>query len=95
MLISIDLDAPNTCEDTPIEKPWAIGFFTLVYFNIPKPKVAPKIPARITIQAVRDGIPPIILEISIAIGVVTDLGTKDNSILSGAPKILAYNSPHP
>ena len=51
-------------------------------------KVEPNIPVKITQAAVKDGIPPMTLEISMAIGVVTDLGIRESRTCSLAPNSL-------
>lgn len=48
-------------------------------------KVEPNIPVKMTQAAVKEGIPPMTLEISMAIGVVTDLGTSESNTCWLAP----------
>ena len=72
---SARLDVPITWLEAPIDKPIATSLFILNSFKIFFPKIAPKIPVKITAQAVSSGMPPIVFEISTAIGVVTDFGS--------------------
>ena len=91
-LISIDFDVPTAWAAVHIEIPCAIGFFTRVNFMIPYPKIAPKMPTTITTEAVSGGIPPIDLEISMAIGVVTDFGASEKITSLDAPISLAIST---
>ena len=70
--LSARLDVPITCELAPTERPIAISFFIPHIFKIRLPNIAPRIPVKITAHAVSSGMPPIVFEISTAIGVVTD-----------------------
>ena len=54
-------------------------------FMVLKPQIAPNKPTATTTAAVSDGIPPMALVTSIAIGVVTDLGARDRITSWEAP----------
>lgn len=76
-LISMDLEVPTACAAVPIDKLCAMGLLTLVCFMISYPKTAPNMPTTITTEAVKGGIPPMVLDTSMAMGVVTDLGASE------------------
>ena len=75
--LSARLDVPITWDAAPTERPIATSLSILNNFKILLPKIAPKIPVKITAQAVNSGIPPVVFEISTAIGVVTDFGSME------------------
>ncbi len=89
-LRSTRLDVPITWLDAPIDKPIATSLSILNSFKILLPNNAPKIPVIITAQAVSSGMPPIVFEISTAIGVVTDFGSieiiMDNFVWKNFPR---------
>lgn len=76
-LISMEREVPTAWAAVPIDKPCAAGFFTRVHFMMLYPKMAPKIPTTITTEAVNGGMPWMVFETSMAIGVVTDLGASE------------------
>lgn len=84
--ISIALLVPIACEEFPIPKPTAKGDFILNILQTAGATIAPVMPDATTDRTVIDFIPPILSEISIAIAVVTDFGSKDKSIFSDNPK---------
>lgn len=90
--LSARLDVPITCELAPTESPIAISFFIPHIFKIRLPNIAPRIPVKITAHAVSSGIPPIVFEISTAIGVVTDFGSIDKSTENFVWKIFPKNA---
>lgn len=69
----------------PIERPCAIGLPTCMIFIVLKPQIAPSKPTATTTAAVSDGIPPIALVTSMAIGVVTDFGASERITSCEAP----------
>lgn len=75
--ISKALAVPIPCDDVPNPIPFEIGCFTLNRFMTYCPNIAPEIPAAMTYTAVSVGVPPLSSLMSIAIGVVTDLGAKE------------------
>lgn len=76
----------------PILRLFETGAFTLPHDIIFMPTTAPIMPTITTIADVRAGMPPICLEISIAIGVDTDFGARERIISSLAPSHLATNT---
>lgn len=90
--LSARLDVPITCELAPTERPIAISFFIPHIFKIRLPNIAPRIPVKITAHAVSSGMPPIVFEISTAIGVVTDFGSMDRSTANFVWKIFPKNA---
>ncbi len=90
--LSARLDVPITCELAPTERPIAISFFIPHIFKIRHPNIAPRIPVKITAHAVSSGMPPIVFEISTAIGVVTDFGSIDKSTENFVWKIFPKNA---
>ncbi len=90
--LSARLDVPITCELAPTERPIAISFFIPHIFKIRLPNIAPRIPVKITAHAVSSGMPPIVFEISTAIGVVTDFGSIDKSTENFVWKIFPKNA---
>jgi len=79
---STALAVPIPCDDAPMARPKAI--LSLIPIRLIKngPNAAPKIPTKTTTVAVSGGIPPILADISIAMGVVTDFGARED-IISG------------
>lgn len=79
---------PRPWLEAPMARPIARSFL------IPKSditlwlKVAPSIPVKITAAVVSAGMPPRVLETSMAIGVVTDFGISEMSTCSLAPSAL-------
>ena len=84
-------DVPITWAAAPTDKPIAMSLSILKSFNSLRAKSPPMIPVIITAQAVSSGMPPIVFEISTAIGVVTDFGSieiiMDNFVWKNLPKI--------
>ena len=74
-------DVPITWVVEPIDRPIEISFLILNNFNNLCPKTAPNTPVITTIQAVNDGRPDIIFEISTAIGLVVDFGIREAKII--------------
>lgn len=79
---------PSPWLEAPMERPMAMLFLIFKASKILWLKVAPSMPVKITQAAVSAGIPPIAEEISMAIGVVTDLGIMESSTWLLAPNIL-------
>ena len=75
--ISIALVVPSAWEDVPIDIPLDKGSFILKSFKINGAAIAPVIPVITIAITVIDSIPPSVFDISIPIGVVTDLGASD------------------
>ena len=61
-------------------------------FIVLKPQIAPSKPTATTTAAVSDGIPPIALVTSMAIGVVTDFGASERITSCEAPMSLAIST---
>ena len=91
-LISIAVEVPTAWAAVPIDNPCAIGLPIFNNWSILNPQIAPNNPTKITTAAVKAGIPPIVFVTSIAIGVVTDFGAKDNMISWLAPIALAIST---
>lgn len=85
LLISIAVEVPTAWAAVPMERPCAIGLPTCMIFMVLKPQIAPNRPTATTTAAVSDGIPPMALVTSIAIGVVTDFGASDRITSCEAP----------
>ena len=81
--------APKPWLEAPMASPAAISFLMPKSLSSLWLKVAPSIPVKITPAVVRAGMPPMVLDTSMAIGVVTDLGMRLSSTFSLAPKPLA------
>lgn len=83
-------DVPITCDAAPTDKPIAMSLSILKSLSSLRAKIPPIIPVIITAHAVSSGIPPIVFEISTAIGVVTDFGSieiiTDNFVWKNLPK---------
>ena len=80
---SIAFPVPIAWALHPMAKPCACGLVILQSLSKLKPASAPNKPTAITTAADKDANPPISLATAIAIGLVTDLGTKEsNKILS-------------
>ena len=84
--ISTALLVPTAWLAVPIATPAATGFFTRNALISKGANMEPKIPVMITAATVTGTIPPCCLEISIAIGVVTDLGSIEAVSFSSSLK---------
>lgn len=80
---------PTACDAVPMDNPWAMGLCTWPTCNILKPSMAPNIPTTTTTAAVSEGMPPMLRDTSMAMGVVTDLGASDMATSWLAPHIRA------
>lgn len=80
---------PKACDAVPMEILLPIGDFTAKKSKILKPKTAPNIPVTITQTTVSEDIPPMVFEISRAMGVVTDLAAIDLISWLSAPNHFA------
>ena len=76
--ISIAFVVPMTWEEVPIEIPMAISSVILNVLHTMGEITAPIMPVIMIAATVIAGIPPIVLETSIPIGVVIDLGIKES-----------------
>ena len=85
---SIALVVPRAWDAVPIATPTATLSFMRKKRHINGPRTAPIIPVITIAATVIAGKPPICFEISIPIGVVTDLGTRDLLMTSSSPKRL-------
>ncbi len=92
LLMSMAVEVPTAWAAVPIESPWAIGLPTCMIFIVLNPQMAPSKPTATTTAAVSDGIPPIALVTSMAIGVVTDLGANERMTSCEAPINLESDS---
>ena len=79
------LEVPMACEAQPIATPIACGCLILHSVKNGNPILAPIIPAKITIAAVKETIPLRCALISMAIGVVTDCPAKEAAVTKSAP----------
>ena len=79
---------PRPWLEAPMARPIARSFLMPSSDIILWLNVAPIIPVKITAAVVRAGMPPSVLETSIAIGVVTDFGISEISTCSLAPNAL-------
>lgn len=84
-LRSIAAEVPTACAAVPIDKPPAMGEWIWLIFTILNPVIPPKIPVATTTAAVRDSIPPMAFEISMAMGVVTAFGASEMTTSRVAP----------
>lgn len=85
--ISMARAVPNPWEAHPMASPLATGWSSLNSFHRDGPMTAPMNPQSTTDTAVREMSPPNDFVKSIAIGVVTDFDSKDNTNIS-----LRFNS---
>ena len=90
LLLEMQVLTPRAWLEAPIARPMEISFLTPHKARILWPHIAPKIPVKITQAAVSGGIPPRPADMSMAIGVVTDLGIREMMMVSEAPKNLAH-----
>ena len=75
--ISIAFEVPTAWLAIPKDNPLDIQSLSLNILVNNGPKVEPKIPVKITAAIVISGMPPILIAISFAIAVVTDLGINE------------------
>ena len=80
--ISKALDVPIAWDDVPRAAPTATGSLIFNSLNIIGPKIFPITPVITITDTVREGMPPIFLDISIPIGVVMLLGSRLSIISS-------------
>lgn len=86
--ISTALALPSAWLAVPMAMPEAMLFLTLHFFRIGGKRILPKMPVIMTEATVRAGMPPTVREISMAIGVVVDFGSRDMAISSLMPAYL-------
>ena len=86
--ICMAVAVPTPCDEAPNAIPFAIGLLIPSQFIIGGAMILPITPATTTTTAVRAGIPPLLSESAMAIGVVTDLGASDAIRVWSAPKSL-------
>lgn len=83
---------PMAWAAVPIDRLPAIGLLIRDIFTILNPAILPKIPVHITTADVSAGIPPIVSDISIAMGVITDFGTNERIKSVGESSNLAITT---
>lgn len=70
---------PTAWEAVPIDSPPAIGLLMRFMRTMENPAILPKIPVQTTTAAVNAGMPPMVCETSMAIGVVTAFGARERT----------------
>ncbi len=86
--VSMALEVPSPCAEHPRARPRDTGLPILNILRNTGPATAPMNPHRTTETAVSYTLPPSDAERSMAIGVVTDLGSSDFTKISSRAKIL-------
>src|SRR5699024_6411995 len=92
-LFSNDFDVPMACHADPIATPQPTFISSRNTLNIYVPMIAPEITAIITNTAAKESIPVSEVLISIATGVVTDLGVIEYNTSSLNPSPFVINTP--
>ena len=85
-------DVPTAWAAAPLESPCAIGLLMPTNLRNGNPMTAPRIPVRMTMMAVNEGMPPVIWATSIANGVVADFGAREMATSRVAPRYFAIRN---